>query len=127
MRSATRSTTSSPARAVAGAGGVPLVTFAVALNALLADLVAGTARRSARTYAREVGVADDRGGRGSATVTRAQPPVVGALHVALVQGNDQNRDLTDAELPRDYLPTTTSTSPAGSPTRSTSSCSPSRA
>ena len=34
----------------------------------------------------------------AATVTRAQPREVGALHVALVQGNDKNRDLTQAEI-----------------------------
>src|SRR5207249_3350458 len=39
-----------------------------------------------------------------ATVTRADPHVRGFLHVALLQGNDKNRDLTDAELDARYLP-----------------------
>jgi apolipoprotein N-acyltransferase len=94
----------SPARAVASVGGVTLLTFlAVALNALLADLVAE--RRGIGAYLRaQVGVAVVAVVVVMATVTRAQPPVVGALHVALVQGNDQNRDLTDAELAAHYLP-----------------------
>ncbi len=39
-----------------------------------------------------------------ATITRAQPPVVASLRVALVQGNDKNRNLTDAEMKADLLP-----------------------
>jgi apolipoprotein N-acyltransferase len=93
-----------PARAVASVGGVALVSFlAVALNAFLADLL--SVHRTARQYAwSEVGIAVIALVVVAATVTRAQPPVVGSLRVALVQGNDKNRELTDAELNARYLP-----------------------
>lgn len=93
-----------PARAVASVGGVTLLTFlAVALNALVADLVAP--RGGAGAYIRaQVGVGVVALIVVVATVTRAEPPVVGQLHVALVQGNTQNRDLTDAEMRAEYLP-----------------------
>jgi apolipoprotein N-acyltransferase len=93
-----------PARAVAGVGGVTFVTFlAVALNAFLADLVGE--RRALGAYARaQAGIAVIAAIVVGATVTRTEPPVIGPLHVALVQGNDQNRDLTDAEMQANYLP-----------------------
>jgi apolipoprotein N-acyltransferase len=93
-----------PARAVAGIGGLTLITFlAVALNALGADLLA--AGRSARRYATAyVGVALIAIAVVVSTVTRAQPRVDSFLRVALIQGNDKNRDLTDAELDDRYLP-----------------------
>jgi apolipoprotein N-acyltransferase len=93
-----------PARAVASVGGVALVSFlAVALNALLADFVGE--RRTPRRYLwTEVGIALVALAVVSATITRAEPPVVGSLRVALVQGNDKNRDLTQAELDARYLP-----------------------
>ena len=95
---------SAPARAVASVGGVTLVTFlAVALNALVADLV--VARGLTRSYVRaQAGVAVIAVVVVASTVTRAEPKVTGPLRVALVQGNDQNRDLTDAEMLNDYLP-----------------------
>ena len=93
-----------PARAVASVGGVTLLTFlAVALNAFVADLVAE--RRAPGNYVRaQAGIAVIAAVVVASTVTRAQPPVIGPLHVALVQGNDQNRDLTDAELRAHFLP-----------------------
>jgi len=93
-----------PARAVASVGGVTLVTFlAVALNALLADLF--DRRRSVGGYVRaEAGIALIAAVVVLATVTRSQPVVVGPLRVALVQGNDKNRDLTDAEMEAKFLP-----------------------
>jgi apolipoprotein N-acyltransferase len=93
-----------PARAVASVGGVALVSFlAVALNALLADFVGE--RHTPRRYAwTEVGIALVALVVVTATVTRAEPPVVGPLRVALVQGNDKNRDLTNAEIDDRYLP-----------------------
>jgi apolipoprotein N-acyltransferase len=39
-----------------------------------------------------------------ATVTWMHPQVTGRFHVALIQGNDKNRDLTRAELDDRYLP-----------------------
>ncbi len=93
-----------PARAVASVGGVTFVTFlAVALNALLADLIGE--ERSVGAYLRaQAGIAAIALIVVASTVTRAQPRPAGMLHVALVQGNDQNRDLTDAEMQADYLP-----------------------
>ncbi len=93
-----------PARDVASVGGVTLVTFlAVALNAFLADLL--VQRGSVRVYLRaQAGIAVIAMIVVVATLTRAQPGVVGPLRVALVQGNDKNRDLTDAEMQADYLP-----------------------
>ena len=94
-----------PARAVASVGGVTFVTFlAVALNALLADLIGGAAVRGARTCGRRSASRSIAAVVVAATVTRAEPQVIGPLRVALVQGNDKNRDLTDAEMQADYLP-----------------------
>jgi apolipoprotein N-acyltransferase len=93
-----------PARAVASVGGVAFVSYlAVALNALLADFVGE--RRTPRRYVwTDIGIALIVLVVVTATVTRAEPPVVGPLRVALVQGNDKNRDLTDAEVEARYLP-----------------------
>ena len=92
------------ARAVASVGGVTFVTFlAVALNAFLADLVGEPKARGAYVRA-QAGIAVIAAVVVGATITRAVPHDVGPLHVALVQGNDQNRDLTDAEMQADYLP-----------------------
>src|SRR5207237_6222534 len=93
-----------PARAVASVGGVTFVTFLVVpLNALLADLVG--ARRALGSYIRaQAGIAVVAAIVVVATLTRSQPPVVGTLRVALVQGNDKNRDLTPAEIDAHYLP-----------------------
>jgi len=93
-----------PARAVAGVGGLTLLTFlAVALNAFVADLL--LAGRSTWRYVRAyVGVALIATTVLVSTLTRAQPRVSSFLRVALVQGNDKNRDLTNAELDGRYLP-----------------------
>ena len=88
-------------RALASVGGVALVTFlAVALNAFLADLVVGRARPRRVRAARRPGVAGDRGGRRRRADGRPRrtPHAAGPLRVALLQGNDKNRDLTDAEM-----------------------------
>src|SRR5438477_295474 len=83
-------------------GGLTLVTFlAVALNAFLADLV--VARDRIRRYAAAyVGIALIAAITVGATVTRAEPHVGSYLRVALLQGNDKNRELTDAELDARY-------------------------
>ncbi|HET9730752.1 MAG TPA: apolipoprotein N-acyltransferase, partial [Acidimicrobiia bacterium] len=92
-----------PARAVASVGGLTLVSFlAVALNALLADLIVAGQRGRAR-WGAQVGVAVIAVAVVGATVTRAEPPVVSTLRVALLQGNDKNRELTDAEEQDRYL------------------------
>jgi apolipoprotein N-acyltransferase len=92
-----------PMRAVASVGGVSLVTFlAVAFNAFLADCFA---RRRVRSYAwAYAGVAVIVLAVVGATVTRAEPHVTKTMRVALVQGNDINRDLTPAEEDARYLP-----------------------
>jgi apolipoprotein N-acyltransferase len=89
-----------PGRAVASVGGVALVTYCtVVLNAALAQLL--VRRRILRSYVAIVAIAAVVVG---ATVTRADPHVTKALHVALLQGNDKNRDLTNEELDARYLP-----------------------
>jgi apolipoprotein N-acyltransferase len=93
-----------PARAVASVGGVTLITFlVVAFNALVADLViAGRGvRRSVYGY---FGIALIAATTVLATVTRSETRADGVLRVALLQGNDKNRGLTDAELAARYLP-----------------------
>jgi apolipoprotein N-acyltransferase len=94
----------SAARAVASVGGVTFVTYlAVALNALLADLIVN--RRATRAVVHAAaGVVVVFALVGAATVTRATPPVAGRLRVAVVQGNDKDRELTDAEEAARYLP-----------------------
>ena len=84
------------ARALAGVGGVALVSFVVVVtNALLLDLAyAVRARRACRgSRARRSAL----GGVVLACVvvdaTRFEPDPTGELRVALLQGNDQNRDI----------------------------------
>jgi apolipoprotein N-acyltransferase len=94
-----------PARAVAGVGGLTLITFlAVALNAFSADLL-GAGRNARRSVAAYLGVALIAAAVVVSTVTRAQPRINNFLRVALIQGNDKNRELTKAELDGRYLPT----------------------
>jgi apolipoprotein N-acyltransferase len=92
------------ARALASAGGLPLVSFlAVALNALLADLVVARAGRGRAAVRAGAGIAVVVVFAASVTVARAEPPAKGSLRVAVLQGNDKNRDLTIAEEEGDYL------------------------
>jgi apolipoprotein N-acyltransferase len=104
----------SPARDLASVGGIALVTFAVvAANGLLADLIVVGFRRWR--------AAGDRGGlsafvragaglvvlvvaTGVVVMVRPQPTAAGPLAVAVLQGNDKNRDLTDQEEADRYLP-----------------------
>jgi apolipoprotein N-acyltransferase len=100
-------------RALASDGGVELVTFfAVALNALLADAALNAWQRSRRghTVAPASWV---RLGAGMAVVlvlpvvadvARTAPRADGTLRVAILQGNDLDRDLTPAEVAARYLP-----------------------
>jgi apolipoprotein N-acyltransferase len=96
-------------RALASDGGVELVTFfAVALNAFLADAVIAAWNRGAisrPTWVRLVS--------GLTLVlvlplvaagVRSEPRAAGPLRVAILQGNDKNRDLTAAEEKSRYLP-----------------------
>lgn len=96
-------------RALASDGGVALVTFfAVALNAVLADAL--VAIRGRRNFTRAWWL---RLGAVAAVVVvvpwiamvaRSEPRAAGTLRVALLQGNDINRDLSLDEEQRRYLP-----------------------
>jgi apolipoprotein N-acyltransferase len=103
------------ARAVASAGGVTFVTFlAVALNALIADLLPRShLPRQRATRRRTLHRSHVRAYAGlllivvvvaAARVTRPTPHVVKTLHIATVQGNNLNRDLTTAEEDARYMP-----------------------
>jgi apolipoprotein N-acyltransferase len=96
----------SSARALATVGGVPLLSFlAVAANAFVLDLILLAPRHSVRSLARA--------GAGLvvvavlaptvATITWMHPRATGRLHVALLQGNPLDRDLTQQELDDRYL------------------------
>jgi apolipoprotein N-acyltransferase len=94
-----------PARALASVGGVSLVSFAVvAANGLLLDGLIALRDRHRRALLRAsaallmlvvVGAVND--------IARYQPTVTGHLRFALLQGNDQDRRLTDHEIESDYL------------------------
>ena len=94
-------------RALASWGGVPLASFVViALNGMLADVI--RAARPSQAGRRQLVVAI--GGLIGicvvvtvATVTRFEPRPTGRLRFALIQGNDKNRYLTEAELETNYL------------------------
>lgn len=101
-----------PARSLAALGGLPLVSFAVvAVNVSLVDLLVREAQRDRRGVLQQVS-------RRVAAATLAAVFVVGALaaafalhpkaagdlRVAILQGNDLNRDLTRAEKEARYLP-----------------------
>jgi apolipoprotein N-acyltransferase len=95
-----------PARDVASAGGVTLVTFlVVAGNALLADVWTDLrARAPRRSLVRAgAGVVVIVFATGAIVAFRPQPDAVGPLRVALLQGNDKNRALTDEEKDADFL------------------------
>jgi len=93
------------ARAVASVGGVPLVSFfVVAVNALLVDAVTSArARRRAPVAMACGGLAAMLVVAGVVDVTRFDPRVTGHVRFALLQGNDQDRDLTAKEIASDYL------------------------
>ena len=95
-------------RALASDGGVALVTFfAVALNGLLADAAVEIRNRvhvSRRSWLRlGAGLAVVVIVPALAVVVRTEPRPAGPLRVAVLQGNDKNRDLTPAEEDDRYL------------------------
>jgi apolipoprotein N-acyltransferase len=98
----------SPARALASWGGVALVTFlAVAANDFLVDLLRARslpAARRAASFALAGLLVVVLAVPAFATLTWMHPKTVGQFHVALIQGNDKNRNLTEAELRARYLP-----------------------
>jgi apolipoprotein N-acyltransferase len=95
-----------PARDVASVGGIALVSFlVVALNALLADFVT-------EVRGDAPGAMPLRAGASLAVIVlatsaivafRPQPTAAGPLRVAILQGNDKNRPLTDAEERSQFL------------------------
>ncbi|MGH9041647.1 MAG: apolipoprotein N-acyltransferase, partial [Acidimicrobiia bacterium] len=88
-----------PGRSLAAWGGVALASLvAVAVNGWVADALAGRRLPALRTLA-GAGVAVV-----AAQVLLPAPTVTGTLQVALVQGNDQNRPLTQEEVDARYLP-----------------------
>ena len=97
-------------RALASDGGVELVSFfAVALNAFLADALIAAFDRTAPAVDRRTLA---RAGAGLAVVgllpvgaliARTAPHPDGTMRIAIVQGNDLDRDPTPADGPR-YLP-----------------------
>jgi len=98
-----------PGRALASDGGVALVSFfAVALNGFLAEAFCAvrarkqTARRGWTFLA--AGLATVLVLPLVATAIRSEPTKAGPLRVAILQGNDKNRDLTAAEESERYLP-----------------------
>ena len=95
---------SQAARALASLGGLALVTFAVvAFNGFLADLVVNRRKRMPAIRA-AVGVVVVAALVVTANATRFQPKPAAPLRVALVQGNNLDRDLTAAEEDARYLP-----------------------
>jgi apolipoprotein N-acyltransferase len=94
----------SAARALASLGGLALVTFAVvALNGFIADLVVNRRARTAAIRA-GIGVVLVFAVVVAANATRFEPTPAAPLRVALVQGNDKDRELTVAEQDARYLP-----------------------
>jgi apolipoprotein N-acyltransferase len=93
------------ARDVASVGGVALVSFlVVALNGLLADLCTRELRVSRAAVTRAVSaVAGLALVVGVIAVVRPEPHPDGKLPVAVLQGNDKNRDLTREEKDAQYL------------------------
>lgn len=91
------------ARSVAAWGGVLLVSFvAVAVNALGLRALLARGRRPALRRAAG-GLAGVLAACLAAHVLLPELPATGVLQVALVQGNDLNRDLTPAEVADRYL------------------------
>ncbi len=96
-------------RALASDGGVELVTFvAVAINGFLADGLVAAWRASVvgRAYWTRLGagLAALLVVAGAAEAARTAPHATGKLRIAVLQGNDKNRDLTNAEIDARYLP-----------------------
>jgi apolipoprotein N-acyltransferase len=92
-------------RDLASWGGVALVTFlAVAVNALLLDALLALRARAVRPLAiAGAGLAGIMALTVVGSAFRFEPTPTGELRFALLQGNDQNRDLSSAER-KTYLP-----------------------
>jgi apolipoprotein N-acyltransferase len=94
-----------PARALAGWGGVALVSFLIVVfNGYLVELlVAARAHASRAVGIAALGVVGVVAVVSVADVARFEPRRTGELRVAMIQGNDQNRELTQAEKSRGLL------------------------
>jgi apolipoprotein N-acyltransferase len=94
-----------PARALASWGGVALVSFLlVVFNAYLVELlIAARARASSALGFAALGLVGVVIIVGIADIARFDPRPTGELRVAMLQGNDQNRELTQTEKNRGYL------------------------
>jgi apolipoprotein N-acyltransferase len=91
------------ARALATWGGVTLVTFVVVfVNAALVEVGAALVARR-RLLRAVIPLAIVVVVSASAVALRPDTHVTGRIRFALLQGNDQNRDLTSREINRDYL------------------------
>ena len=89
-----------PGRSLAAWGGVALVSLAaVSVNGLVVDAVSGRRRPAL------IGMASVALAVLAAQALLPAPTTTGRLRVALVQGNDKNRELTAEELRARYLPT----------------------
>jgi apolipoprotein N-acyltransferase len=88
-----------PARALAGWGGVALVSFLlVVFNAYLVEIAIAARAHAARALGvAALGVMGVVVIVGIADLARFNPDRTGELRVAMLQGNDQNRELTQAE------------------------------
>jgi len=95
----------SPARALASFGGVPLVSFVVvAGNGLVLDALDAFRRRTRRPLAlAAAALVGLLALSGAAAATRFDPRETGRVRFALLQGNDQDRELTREESRDDYL------------------------
>ncbi len=92
------------AHALAAWGGVPLVTFlVVACNGILADLARALRTRSRAALRAAIALGAIAVVVVVATVSRFDPRPTGSLRFALLQGNDQNRRLTQTEIDTQYL------------------------
>jgi apolipoprotein N-acyltransferase len=96
-----------PARDIASAGGVLFVSFLVVVwNAFLADLATEvmSGRRRLDLVAASGGLVLVVLVTGTVVAARPQPSPVGTMRIAVLQGNDKNRDLTQEERDARYLP-----------------------
>jgi apolipoprotein N-acyltransferase len=95
-----------PARSLAALGGLPLVSFVVvAVNAALLQLVIG--HHDAARHARATAAATLAGVLAVTALAAAfalRPIPSGQLHIAILQGNNLDRELTQTELNERYLP-----------------------
>jgi apolipoprotein N-acyltransferase len=93
------------ARSLASLGGVALVSFVVvACNGLVLDAIDAIGRQMRPRFAiAATGLALLFAGAGVVHAARYEPQATGELRYALLQGNDQDRKLTRAEIHDDYL------------------------